>query len=127
MAKPLPARLSRREREIMDVVYELGEVGAAEITERMPDGPSYDSVRVTLGILVRKGHLKSRKVGRRNVFRPAVSRERARRSAVRSLLRTFFAGSSSRAILALLDMSGDRLSREELDEIAALIKKERKP
>jgi predicted transcriptional regulator len=121
-----PASLSRREREIMNIVYQLGEAGAAEVARRMADDPGYDSVRVTLGILERKGHVKHRKDGRRNVYYPTVPRERATKNAVKNLQKTFFRGSPSKAILTMLDMSSARLTQAELDEIAQWIEKERK-
>jgi len=120
------ADLSRREREIMDIVYRLGEAGASEVASRMRDDPGYDSVRVTLGILEKKGHLKHRQDGRRYVYLPTVPHHKATRGAMRNLLQTFFRGSPSKAVLSLLDMSSSRLSRSELDEIADWIEKERK-
>jgi BlaI family penicillinase repressor len=117
-------RLSRREREIMEIVYRLGEASVADVVGRIEHDPGYDSVRVTLGILERKGHLKHRREGRHYVYTPTVPHETASRTAVRNVLHTFFRGSPSRAILALLGMS--RLSREELDEIAEWIEEERK-
>lgn len=118
--------LSRREREMMDIVYRLGEAGAAEVAAKMRDDPGYDSVRVTLGILEKKGHLKHRVDGRRYVYIPTLPHKKATQSALRNLLQTFFRGSSSKAVLSLLDMSSKRLSRHELDEIADWIEKERK-
>ena len=110
----------------MDIVYRLGEAGAAEVSSKMRDEPGYDTVRVTLGILEKKGHLKHRQDGRRYVFSPTVPHRKATRSAWRNLIHTFFRGSPSKAILSLLDMSSTRLSQEELDEIAEWIEKERK-
>jgi len=125
--KPRPhIDLSRREREIMDVVYQLGEAGVAEVVNRMRDDPGYDSVRVTLGILEKKGHVKHRQDGRRYLYSPTVPHQTATRNALRNLLQTFFRSSPSKAIQALLDMSGDRLSPEDLDEIAQWIEQERK-
>ena len=117
--------LSRREREIMEVLYRLGEAGVSEITTRIPDRPSYNSVRVTLGILARKGHVKHRKDGRRYVYSPTVPHSEASRSAVSNLLTTFFRGSHSKAILTMLDMSESELSEEELEEIEAWIQSAR--
>lgn len=125
MTHPVPAQLSRREREIMEIVYRLGEAGVSDVTAALPDRPSYDTVRVTLGILEKKGHVKHRRDGRRYVYRPTVSAERASRAAVRSLLRTFYRGKPSAAILTMLDESSARLSQEELDEIAQWIERER--
>ncbi len=124
MTKAEQAQLSRREREIMEILYRLGEASAADVVGRMDPDPGYDSVRVTLGILEKKGHVKHRQDGRRYVYTPKVPHETASRSAIRNVLHTFFRGSPSRAILALLGMS--RLSREELDVIAKWIEEERK-
>lgn len=124
MRKTPHTRLSRREREIIEIVYRLGEASVAEVVGRMEHDPGYDSVRVTLGILEKKGHVKHRREGRHYVYSPTVPHEAASRTAIRNVLHTFFRGSPSRAILALLGMS--RLSREELDEIAKRIEEERK-
>ncbi len=118
-------QLSRREREIMEIVYRLGRASVSDVVAQMGDKPSYDTVRVTLGILTSKGHLSHYTEGRRYIYRPTVPRERASRSALRNLLQTFFSGSPSRAIMAMLDMPAGRLSEKELDEIEALIKKRR--
>jgi predicted transcriptional regulator len=126
MVKPLRTQLSRREREIMDVVYALGEATVADVASRMHDRPSYDTVRVTLAILKKKGHLTHRRDGRRYVYRPTVAREKATRSALRNVVSTFFGGSSSQAILAMLDMHSEKLTPEEIEEIQALIDREKK-
>ena len=125
MDKPLHSELSRREREIMDIVFQLGEAGVAEVSGRMGDDPGYDSVRVTLGILEKKGHVTHRPDGRRYVYRPTVPHAKATKTALRKVLKTFFGGSPSKAILTLLDMSAARLSQEELDEIANWIDEEK--
>jgi BlaI family transcriptional regulator, penicillinase repressor len=119
MPQPPQHQLSRRERQIVDVLYRLGEAGAAEVVEHLPDQPSYNSVRVTLGILERKGVVRHRQEGNRYVYAPTVSAEQVRESALRHLVRTFFRGSPSKAILTLLDSSSTRLTPEELDELAA--------
>ncbi|HJR52529.1 MAG TPA: BlaI/MecI/CopY family transcriptional regulator [Gemmatimonadota bacterium] len=116
-------RLSRLERTIMDALYRLEEGGVAETVREMPGEPSPDSVRVTLGILERKGWVTHRRDGNRNVYTPTVPRARARKQAARHLTRTFFDGKPSRAILALLDMSSDQLTPAELEEIAARIER----
>lgn len=121
MTRRESAQFSRRERQIMDALYTLGEGGAAEVADLIGDPESHDSIRVTLGILERKGHLVHRQDGLRNIYRPVISKERARRQAMQHLVKTFFAGSSSRAILAFLDQSKNRLSDEELDAIAEWI------
>ncbi len=126
MPKLSPRRLSRREREIMDIIYQLGEASVSDVVSRLADNPGYDSIRITLGILTKKGHLTYRRENRRYIYSPIVSRENASRSAVRSLLRTFFGGSPRKAILTMLDMSSSRLKKEDLDEIAAWLEKEKK-
>lgn len=120
---PPQTRLSRLERSIVDALYRLGEGAVADVLRVMPGEPSYDSVRVTLGILEKKGCVTHRRDGPRYVYRPTVSAERARSQAARHLTRTFFGGRPSRAILALLDLSSGDLSREELDEIATRIER----
>ncbi len=110
----------------MDLVYQLGEASVLDVASRLEDSPSYDSVRITLGILAKKGFLTHRREQRRYIYAPTVPRERASRSAVRSLLKTFFGGSPKKAILAMLDMSSSKLTKEELDEIAAWVEKEKK-
>jgi predicted transcriptional regulator len=119
--------LSRREREILDIVYQLGDASVADVEERMEDSPGYDSVRVTLGILTKKGHLGFRKEGRRYIYSPTLSHGPASRAAFQRLVRVFFKGSASRAILAMLDLSSERLSRKDLDQIAKRLKQEKKP
>ncbi|HET9581561.1 MAG TPA: BlaI/MecI/CopY family transcriptional regulator [Gemmatimonadota bacterium] len=120
---PPQARLSRLERSIVEALYRLGEGAVADVTRAMPGEPSHDSVRVTLRILERKGVVTHRQDGPRYIYRPAVPAERARRQAAGHLTRTFFDGKPSRAILALLDMSAEEISREELDQIAARIER----
>ena len=121
---PSPEQLSRREREIMDAIYVLGKAPAADVAAELRDEDSFDSIRVTLGILEKKGHLKKWRDGNRNGYSPALPLPRAKRSAVRHLLHTFFEGSSSKAILSLLDSS--KLSEEDLGEIEAMLRKRRK-
>jgi len=126
MDQPSHADLSRREREIMDIIYQLGETAVAEVVKRMRDNPGYDSVRVTLGILEKKGHVKHRQDGRRYLYSPTVPHDKATRNAMRNLLQTFFCGSPSKAIQALLEMSGERLSAKEVDEMSQWIENERR-
>jgi predicted transcriptional regulator len=118
-------KLSRRERQIMDVLYRLGRATAAEVHAHIPDPPSYSAVRAMLRVLEDKGHIRHEAQDLRYIFIPVVTRERARRSAVRHLLDTFFEGSPEQAVATLLDMSGRNLSAEEFDRLAALIEKAR--
>ncbi len=115
--------LSRRERQIMDVLYRLGEAGAAEVAARLPDSPAYNTVRVLLSILERKGVAKHRRDGARYVYAPVVPVHRAKRAAASHLLATFFRGSPGAAIVTLLDVARGSLSPAELKEIEALIAK----
>jgi predicted transcriptional regulator len=119
-----PEQLSRRERQIMDIVYARGQATAAEVIAAMPDPPSYSAVRALLRILEQKGHLRHQQDGPRYVFLPTVSRDRARRSALRNLVRTFFDGSPAQAAAALIDQS--QLSDEDFQRLAASIDKARK-
>jgi predicted transcriptional regulator len=118
--------LSRREREIMDVIYRRAQATAAEVLEDLPDPPSYSAVRAMLRILEEKGHLRHDQRGARYVFLPTVPRERARRSALGKLVHTFFDGSTEQAVAALLDLSSGKLSDAELDRLARLIDQARK-
>jgi predicted transcriptional regulator len=121
MKKPSLDNLSRRERQIMDVIYRAGQATATEVLDGLPDPPSYSSVRALLRILETKGHLRHVADGPRYVFLPTLAPDRARRSALRSLLDTFFEGSPEKAVAALLDASRPDLSDEELDRISTLI------
>lgn len=116
-----PTKLGARERQIVDAVFALGSATVSEVVDHLRDPEGYDSIRIILGKLARKGALARIRDGRRYVYTPAVSREAARRPAMSHLLRTFFAGSTSRAVLAFLDMSRNDLSQDELDEIAAWV------
>ena len=120
-----PTALSRLERNILETLYRMGEAPAADVAAALTGDATEDSVRVTLGWLERKGVLTHRRDGSRHIYRPAVSRDRARASAVRHLLDTYFPGSSSRAVLTLLDASAEDLSDEDLDRLQAWIDRER--
>ena len=125
MAKETNAKLSRREREIMDVIYRAGRATAAEVLDQLTDPPSYSAVRALLRVLEDKGHLRHEEEGPRYVFVPTVPRERARQSALRQMLHTFFDGSTEQAVAALLDMKS-KLSDAELDRLSQLIADARK-
>ena len=115
------SRLSRRERQIMDVLFRLGEATAADVLEGLPDPPSYSAVRALLRILEEKGQITHTQDGPRYVYRPTVAPEKASRSALRHVLRTFFDGSAAQAVAALLDEAGGDLSDTELDRLASLL------
>ena len=123
---PSHNQLARRERQIMEIVYRLGQATAAEALAELPDPPSYSAVRAHLRILEEKGHLRHDQEGTRYVFRPTVARNRARRSALKQVVRTFFEGSAEQAVAALLDMSQSTLSEDDLDQLSGLIDKARK-
>ena len=123
---PEPNELSRRERQIMDVLYELGRATAAEVRERLPDPPSYSAVRAMLRILEDKEHLRHEQDGPRYVFLPTVPREEARESALRRVVRTFFDGSPESAMSALLDLGVEDLDEEALRRLADRIAEARK-
>jgi predicted transcriptional regulator len=110
----------------MDIVYRLGEVSANDVRERLADPPSYSAIRAHLRILEEKGHLRHRQNGPRYYYRPTVSRDKARQSALQSLLRNFFEGSHEQMIATLLDDPASELSPEELDNLASLIEQARK-
>lgn len=110
----------------MEIVYRLGEAAVADVVDAMVDAPSYDAVRLTLGVLEDKGHVRHRREGRRYVYRPVVPVTKASRSALRRLMRTYFRGSPHEAVIAMLDASERRLSDDELEEIAARIREARK-
>jgi predicted transcriptional regulator len=126
MSKETNTHLSRREREIMDVIYRSGRATAAEVLDQLADPPSYSTVRALLRVLEEKGHLRHEEDGPRYVFVPTVPRERARASALRQLLHTFFDGSTEQAVAALLDLSSTRLSDAELARLSRLIADARK-
>jgi predicted transcriptional regulator len=118
--------LSRREREIMEVLYAADGLTAAEVRERMPDPPGYSAVRALLRILETKGHIRHEERGPRYVYSPVVSRAKARRSALKALVHTFFDDSPEQAVAALIDESRARLGAAELDRLAELIAAARK-
>lgn len=121
MPKKSYLNLSKRERQIMDILYRHGQASAAEVRANLPDPPSYSAVRATLRILEEKGHVQHQQDGPRYVFRPAVARDKATRSALRHLVKTFFNGSAEQAVATLLDESTSKLTPEELDRLAGLI------
>ena len=121
-----PPDLSRRERQILDVLYKAGRATAAEVQEAMPAAPSYSAVRTLLRILEDKGHVRHEQDGTRYVYLPTLARDTAKRSAMRHLLNTFFEGSTTQAIAALLDEDASRLSSADWDRLNAAIKRARK-
>lgn len=121
MTETTHGELSRRERQIMDIVYQLGSASAADVQARLPRPPSYSAVRAMLRVLEDKGHLEHRQDGPRYVYEATLPVEAARRSAVDRLVRTFFDNSPGEAVATLLDASTSKLSTEELDQLADII------
>jgi predicted transcriptional regulator len=126
MKTPPHLELSRRERQIVDILYAQGRATAAEVQSLLPDPPSYSAVRAMLRILEEKGHVRHEQDGPRYVFLPTVARENAKRSAMRHMLQTFFDGSTAQAISALLDDSSAKLSDADLDRLARMIEDARR-
>ena len=118
--------LSRRERQIMDIVYRRGQATAAQILAEMSDPPSYSAIRALLRILVDKKHLQHREDGPRYVYHPTLDPDRVSKTAVRHLVRTFFDNSASSAVAAMVGMYEDRLTDEDLDKLERLIDKARR-
>jgi predicted transcriptional regulator len=115
------AQLSRRERQIMDVVYRLGKAAVTDVLERLPDPPSYSAVRALMRILEEKGHLSHEQDGPRYVYLPTVPRDAAQASALSHLVRTFFGGSAEAAVAALLELPEHGMSEGELSRLSQLI------
>lgn len=126
MAKNLHESLSRRERQIMEIVYRLGRATANEVLNNMPDPPSYSTVRALLRVLEEKSHLRHEQDGPRYVYLPTISRDKARQSALQGLLRNFFDNSHEQMIAALLGDPASGLTDEELDRLARMIEKAQK-
>jgi predicted transcriptional regulator len=126
MAKNPQENLSRRERQIMQIVYRLGRATASEVRENLPEPPSYSAVRALLRVLEEKGHLRHQQDGPRYIYSPTVPLQKARRSALRGILQNFFANSHEQMIAALLDDPATEISSAELDRLARMIEKARK-
>jgi predicted transcriptional regulator len=120
------AGLSRRERQIMEILYRQGKVSVSQVMEAMPDAPGYSAVRAMMRVLEEKGHVRHQAEGLKYVYLPVVARERAKRSAVKHLLDTFFSEVPEQVVAALLDVSSSRLTKDDLDRMAAMIDKARK-
>jgi BlaI family transcriptional regulator, penicillinase repressor len=114
--------LSRRERQVMNIIYARGHATAAEIHEALPDPPTFSATRAVIRTLQEKGHITHQEQGLRYIYRPVVPPEKARRSAVSQLVTTFFQGSPTRLMAALLDASTAKMSDEELDELERMIR-----
>ena len=121
----MPKPVSRREREIMDIVHRLGRASVNDVLSALSGEPAYSTVRAQLRVLEEKGHVRHEEEGVRYVYMPAVRRHAARKSALKHLVDTFFDGSAEKAVAALLGGEATRVSGEELDRIAELIAKAR--
>jgi len=121
MGEDVGIQLGRRERQIVEILYRLGKASVAEVRTSLPDPPSYSAVRGMLNLLEGKGHVRHRRDGMRYVYAPAVAPGKARQSALRHLVSTFFEGSTLAAAAALIEMSDTRLSPGEREQLAALI------
>lgn len=118
--------LSRRERQIMDILLARGQATAAEVMDALPDAPSYSAVRALLRLMEEKGHLRHETDGVKYVYLPTLAREKARKSALKQMLNTFFDNSTEQAVAALLDLSKAKLSQAELDRLSQMIEEARK-
>jgi len=127
MKKQLPDRtLSRRERQMMDILYQRGRATAAEVHEQLPDPPSYSAVRAKLRVLEEKGHIRHETQATRYIYSPVVARERAKESALRHLVATFFDNSAEQAMTALLELKPGNFSRANLDDLSKRIEAAKK-
>ena len=118
--------MSRRERQIMEILYRRGQASVSEVRAAMNDAPSYSAVRAMLRVLKDKGHVKHQAEGLKYMYRPVVNHEKAKRSALKSLVDTFFNDRPDEVVAALLDVSSRRLTAEELDRMAAMINEARR-
>src|SRR5438876_10012236 len=125
MVTPLHAALSRRERQIVDILYRRGRATANEVMSDLPGHPSSSTVRTQLRVLEQKGHIRHEEVGLRYVYMPAVPRHAARKTALRHLVNTFFDGSAEKAVAALLGGDASRLSEDQLKRVADLVARAR--
>jgi predicted transcriptional regulator len=120
------AGLSRRERQIMEILYQRGKASASDVRDVMADAPTYSTVRALLRVLEDKGHIEHQNEGLRYVYAPLVKHEKAKRSAVKHLVETFFHDAPEQVVAALLDVSSKRLTDEDLDRMAAMIERAKK-
>jgi predicted transcriptional regulator len=125
MSPSIHAGLSKRERQIMDVLFRLGRATAAEVQAELAGAPAYSTVRTQLRVLEEKGHVRHVEEGLRYIYLPTVTRQAARKSALKHVVNTFFEGSTAKVVAALLGGDSSRLSDEELDEIAQIVKQAR--
>lgn len=122
MSRLEKGQMSRRERQIMDIIYRLGKASAKDVEENLPDPPSYSAVRALLVTLEKKEMVKHEKQSRRYIYKPAVAEKKARKSALTNLISTFFEGKPQNLVAALLDEKDQDLSKEQIDEIRKMVK-----
>ncbi len=115
-------QMSRRERQIMDIIYRLGKASAKDVLENLPDPPSYSAVRALLVTLENKGMVNHAKESRRYIYKPAIAEKKARKSALKNLISTFFEGKPENLVAALLDEKDQHLSKDQIDEIRNMVK-----
>jgi BlaI family penicillinase repressor len=118
--------LSRRERQIMDLLFQRGKASVGEVMDGIPDAPGYSAVRATLRTLEQKGRVTHEEEGRAYIYRPTLRRDAARKSALTHVLKTFFDNSAEQAVAALLELKGPRLSDAQLDRVSRLIENAKK-
>lgn len=118
--------LSTRERQILRIIYDLGRASAAEVVDRIPDGPSYSTIRKLLSILEQKGHVRHTEKNRRYVYHPVLPKSQAQSSALRHLMKSLFENSAESVVSTLMDISASRMSDEELSRLVTLIDRRRK-
>ena len=121
MANSFDHQLSRRERQIMNVIYQRGKASVTEVLEGMADPSSYSAIRTIMNLMVDKGFLKYKSKGKKYIYYPAVARDKASRFALNSVLKTFFSGSVAQAVVSLINLHKDNLTAEDLDHLAKLI------
>lgn len=126
MSKKDQLQYSRRENQIMEIVYQLGKATVSDVLKHLPDPPSYSAVRATMGQLEEKGHLKHKEAGPRHVYSPTLPRKQAQQSMLTRIVRTFFGGSTEQAVAALLTLPSAKLSEEELERLSELVEKAKK-
>src|SRR5215510_13859619 len=126
MRKTSQSNLTRRERQVMDILYRLGKATASEVMQDLPGNPTDSTVRTHLRILEEKGHVKHEEAGLRYVYSPTVPRSAVRQSALKHLIDTFYDGSTEKVVAALLGVEGSRMSPDELERIAHMVEKARK-
>ena len=122
MSTPNHLHLSRRERQIIDIIYTIGEATVSQVLQQMPEPPSYTTVRTLMRLLEEKGHLKHKQDGPRYIYGPTVPKTKAQQSALHQLMDTFFNNSPTQTVAALLDLESTKLSEDEIRELETLLK-----